>query len=222
MTPTASTPTTALTEPAARKAPSPRKLWWSGFCVLVAAAFMALLHHFFWQFMPSQEKTDFYEEVQMLLDLQGAIKERTSNVATMDSIRDVVFGPKLTGGGLRARAEQMLSEKIEDQTQQQYAGVIKAGLARWKESSSETSRERALFFLTFAATGAGLPLALWWFGFPLLERAAQTLAFRRQLRAEAQRKKREAAMDRIRRKSELRQLATPPDKNAGQPRQSSK
>lgn len=189
--------------------------------MLVAAAFMALLHHFFWHFMPSQEKTDFAEEVQLLLDLQGAIKERTGNVATMDSIRDVVFGPKLTGGGLRARAEQMLGEKIEDETQQQYAGVIKAGLARWAEATSETTRERTLFILTFVITGAGLPLALWWFGTPLIERAALKLAARRQIRAESERKKREAAMDRIRRKTELRQLATPPEQGASRAGQSS-
>ena len=208
-----STPTPAIqaapSTPAARKAPAPRKLWWSGFCALVAAILMALLHHNFWQFMPSQEKTDFYEEVQMLLDLQGAIKERTGSVATMDSIRDVVFGPKLTGAGLKARAEQMLVEKIEDETQKQYAGVIRQGLQRWKESSGETSRERALFLITFVVTGAGVPLAIWWFGFPLVERASQKLAARRQLKTDAERKKREAAMDRARRKTDLRQMATP-------------
>jgi hypothetical protein len=174
--------------------------WWMSVCAGLSICLLAVMYQFFWQFIPKQEKTDFYEEVQMLLDLQREIKDKTGEVATMDSIRDVVFGNNIVAGGVRKRAEQLVADAGNDETQKQYAVIIQKGLLRWDESSEATRMDRLIFIFCFFVTGLGFPLGLWWFGRPGIENLLQKLKAKQAVKAEVSRKKREAAMARAKQK----------------------
>lgn len=200
---------------ATARAITPKKkpnYWWMGVCAGLSICLLAVMYQLFWQFIPKQEKTDFYEEVQMLLDLQREIKEKTGEVATMDSIRDVVFGNNIVAGGVRKRAEQLVADAGSDETQKQYAVIIQKGLLRWNESSEETQKDRLIFILSFFITGIGFPAGLWWFGRPGIESLLAKMKAKQAIKAEASRKKREALMARAKQK-----MATPSVKAKASP-----
>jgi hypothetical protein len=139
-------------------------------CVCIALAVLLNLGMYYglrWSY-PTDEQTDFREEVSTLLSIQGYLIAVKPNdiIPSMDSIRDVVFGSKVVGAAVRQRCRDMLKDREKIDLDPILANTVEESLRRWDQAEKNQRRLQKGFIAGFLAISLGTPVLLFTLGLP--------------------------------------------------------
>jgi hypothetical protein len=141
---------------------------WIGVCIAIAVLLNAAMYFGLRWTYPTDESIDFREEVSTLLSVQGFMMAKRPGeiIPSMDSIRDVVFGPKVVGAAVLKRSKEMIKERKNLDLDPVLVNTLQESVKRWERAQKDVHRQQTAFVLGFATLSLGGPILLFLLGLP--------------------------------------------------------
>jgi hypothetical protein len=126
------------------------------------------------------------------------MKQNSKLVRTMDSIRDVIFGPKTVGKDIRAAAKTMVTDREKSGLDAKLSAIVEESLRHWDAAEKDLNKTQWFYWLGFLSLSLGLPGLLFLFAFTPFQKSIAKFDEKKEVKRAAGKKQRQMRADKVR------------------------